>query len=402
MKLIFKEVSVFNKKIPVIVITWFTLAFIAVLAEVLRHSINNYYIFKQVFWHVVDQKNIYLLYPVEYKDANHYGPLFSLVIAPFAVLPTWLGCILWCLVNAAVLLLAIRKLNISKQKQLIIIAITLIEMMTAIHNVQFNPMIGAWIVLAYIFVEDEKDFWATLFIAAGFLTKIYGIGAILFFVFSKHKIRFVLSFIFWMIILIVLPMLYSSPQFIITSYGQWFENLVHKNEENIIGDQFAGHQDISVMGMIRRITQNLSFYNSYVLIPATLLIAAPLLRFKQYVNKNFRLSYLAIVLISVVIFSSSAESSTYVIAVCGISLWYIMNYQNNSKWVNALLILVFLLTILSATDLYPAYIKDHFIRAYSLKALPCFIIWTWLIVNVSLKDFIGTASSKIIKPSYNK
>ena len=143
MKLIFKEVSVFNKKIPVIVITWFTLAFIAVLAEVLRHSINNYYIFKQVFWHVVDQKNIYLLYPVEYKDANHYGPLFSLVIAPFAVLPTWLGCILWCLVNAAVLLLAIRKLNISKQKQLIIIAITLIEMMTAIHNVQFNPMIGA-------------------------------------------------------------------------------------------------------------------------------------------------------------------------------------------------------------------------------------------------------------------
>ena len=205
-----------------------------------------------------------------------------------------------------------------------------------------------------------------------------------------------------MIVLIVLPMLYSSPQFIITSYGQWFENLVHKNEENIIGDQFAGHQDISVMGMIRRITQNLSFYNSYVLIPATLLIAAPLLRFKQYVNKNFRLSYLAIVLISVVIFSSSAESSTYVIAVCGISLWYIMNYQNNSKWVNALLILVFLLTILSPTDLYPAYIKDHFIRAYSLKSLPCFIIWIWLIVNLSLKDFIGAASSKIIKPSYNK
>ena len=266
MKWIFKEVSFFNKKIPLIIILWFVLAFVAVLVEVLRHSINNYSIYKQVFWHVIHQKNLYQPYPLEYRDINHYGPLFSLVIAPFAFLPDWMGCILWCLLNAWILFFAIMKLTITKQKQLIIIAITAIEMMTAVHNVQFNIMVAAWIILAYILVENEKDFWATLFIAAGFLTKIYGIGALLFFVFSKHKIRFILSFIFWMIVLIMLPMLYSSPKYIINCYREWFDNLVEKNNENIEGYIHAGHQDISVMGMIRRITQSPSFNNLFACI----------------------------------------------------------------------------------------------------------------------------------------
>ncbi len=387
MKLIFKEVVLFNRKIPILFILWFSLALIAALSEVIRDSINNYLIYKQVFWHVINQKDLYVPYPSEYHDVNHYSPLFSLVIAPFAVLPNWLGCILWCLANAAILLIAIKKLNISYEKKLMIIAITLIEMMTAIHNVQFNPMTGAWIILAYILVEKEKDFWATLFIAAGFLIKIYGIGALLFFVFSQQKIRFILSFIFWLMVLFCLPMLYSSPQYIFNSYTQWIERLVAKNNENVNGYLDAGSQDISVMGMIRRITQNPSFFNSYILIPAALFIIAPLLRFKQYAIKNFRLSYLAIVLLSVVIFSSSAESSTYVIAVSGAALWYILHYKQQPVLANIILVLLFLLTILSATDLFPHYLKDNLIRKYSLKALPCFIIWIWLIADVATRKF---------------
>lgn len=384
---IFKDVRIFHKKKSLIVIVWFALAVIAVLLQLMRHSINNYLIFKQVFWHVIDQKNLYSPYPLEYNDVNHYGPLFSLVIAPFALLPNWLGCFLWCLANAGILYYAIKKLNISLQKQQIILAITAIEMMTSIHNVQFNAMIAAWIIIAYVLVEKEKDFWATLFIAAGFLIKIYGIGGLLFFVFSKHKITFILSFLLWMIVLICLPMIYSSPQYIIATYKQWFNVLVEKNDQNIEGYASAGFQDISVMGMIRRVTQNSNVYNYYVLLPAASLILLPLLRFKRYVYANFRLSYLAIVLLSVVIFSSSAESPTYVIAVCGASLWYIMHYQQKNKWVDSLLILVFLFTILSPTELFPSYIKNHFIRAYALKALPCFIVWLWLIADVSFKNF---------------
>ena len=52
---------------------------------------NNFLIFKQSFWHVVDQLPLYIHYPKEYFDLFLYGPTFSMVIAPFAVPPTWLG-----------------------------------------------------------------------------------------------------------------------------------------------------------------------------------------------------------------------------------------------------------------------------------------------------------------------
>jgi hypothetical protein len=346
-----------------------------------------------VFWHTIDQQNLYAAYPNEYLDTNHYGPAFSFFIAPFAILPNWLGCLLWCLLNAWILFYAIRKLEISPEKQIIILSITAIEMMTAIHNLQFNPMLAACIVLAYVLVEQEKDFWATLFIAAGFLIKIYGIGALLFFVFSKHKVRFTVSFIFWMFIFFGLPMLYSSPSFILNSYRDWYESLVEKNRKNMGGIATGGsHQDISVMGMVRRISGDPSIPNIYFVSIAAVLIAVPLLRFKQYITTRFKLSYLGIVLISVVIFSSSAESSTYVIAVPGVVIWYLLHYQHQEKWSMIILMLLFTLTILSPTDLTPVYIKDHFIKAYSLKALPCFIVWAWLIFDVATKDFITDTS----------
>ncbi|MFN7821697.1 MAG: hypothetical protein ACK5PO_01925, partial [Bacteroidota bacterium] len=47
-----------------------------------------------------------------------------------------------------------------------------------------------------------------------------------------------------------------------------------------------------------------------------------------------------------------------------------------------LLVLLFLLTILSPTDIIPAYIRNNFIQAYSLKALPCAIIWIVILLDI--------------------
>ena len=68
-------------------VLWFFLAVIAVTLELSRglDSVNNYLIYKGVFQHTYQQKYLYLAYPDEYDDANHYGPLFSMVIAPVAI-----------------------------------------------------------------------------------------------------------------------------------------------------------------------------------------------------------------------------------------------------------------------------------------------------------------------------
>ncbi len=241
--------------------------------------------------------------------------------------------------------------------------------------------------MAYVLVEKEKDFWATMFIVAGFLVKLYGITGLLFFVFSRHKIKFIFSFLFWMVVLVCLPMIISSPGFIIQSYKDWYEKLIFKNEKNIHQSLGEGMQDISALGMVRRIFSKPGMGNIYILAPAAAMIVLPLLRFKQYISVNYRMSYLAIVLISVVIFSSSAESSTYVVALAGCALWYIIHYQTNRRLANGLLIFIFLLTSLSATDLCPDYLKDHFIRRYALKALPVLIVWLYLIKDVAFSKF---------------
>lgn len=71
---------------------WFLLAAFAVLAEMSRGltGIDNYLIFEGVFKHVVQEKYLFSYYPEEYVSFNNYGPAFSLVIAPFALLPTYI------------------------------------------------------------------------------------------------------------------------------------------------------------------------------------------------------------------------------------------------------------------------------------------------------------------------
>jgi hypothetical protein len=70
--------------------------------------------------------------------------------------------------------------------------------------------------------------------------------------------------------------------------------------------------------------------------------------------KDFNINFM-------VIFSSSAESPTYIIAVAGVALWYIL--QNKMQWlILFLLIFTILLTSLSLTDFFPQFIKLQFVR----------------------------------------
>jgi hypothetical protein len=362
---------------------------LAAIAEISRgpSAINNYSIYKGVFEHTLNLTNLYKEYPAEHFDTNHYGPFFSIIIAPFAWLPDPIGCFLWCVVNAAVLFYAVRQLSFTRQQQNIVLLIGLVEMMTAMHSVQFNTMLTGWMVLCFVLVEKEKDFWAALFIVAGTLVKIYGIVGLAFFCFSRHKINFILSFIFWFVVLFCLPMLISSPAFQIQSYKDWYQSLVEKNAQNTGQTSPGIMQDISVMGMIRRIF-NVSDLNSLlVLAPAALLHGLPLLRFRQYKSPAFRMTYLCLILIGVVIFSSSAESPTFVIAVTGVAIWYVVQ-SDMAKWFkNALLLFVIILTSLSSTDLFPPYVRYQVIFTYSLKALPCFIVWCVLAYRLLARDF---------------
>lgn len=358
------------------------LALVAGLKQYHHHSYNNYLIFKYVYWHTVDLQNLYNNYP-EYRDSNHYGPVFSIFVAPFALLPDGLGCMLWNIANVTILLWGIYSLPISLNKRTIIAWICAHETLTALFSFQFNIALTGLILLSFSYLIKKKEVQSAFFIASGTLIKLYGIVGLAFFFFTRNKFRFIAGCIIAFLVLFILPMLISSPSFVIQSYADWYHSLAHKNDLNA---SLTSFQDISLMGIVRRTTGNVNIPNAPFLLVGLILFGLPYLRINQYKHIGFRLMLLASTLIFTVIFSSGSESPTYIIAFAGVAIWFMVQQNPKKGWLISLFVFAFILTSLSPTDIFPGPVKE-FIRLYSLKALPCVIIWLTIIYQMIKEDF---------------
>jgi len=376
------KLSSFLLKKECVIAIYILLAIVAGYKQYHHHSYNNYLIFKYVYWHTIDLQNLYNNYP-EYLDSNHYGPVFSIFIAPFALLPDGLGAILWNVANVLILLWGIYSLPISLKKRTIIAWICAHEALTALFSFQFNIALTGVILLSFSYLIKKKEIQSAFFIAFGTLVKLYGIVGLAFFFFSKNKLKFILGCFIAFAVLFALPMVISSPAFVIQSYSDWYHSLAHKNDLNA---SLTSFQDISLMGIVRRATGNINIPNAPFLLVGLVLFGLPYLRIKQYKHLGFRLMLLASTLIFTVIFSSGSESPTYIIAFAGIAIWFMVQQNPKKGWIIALFVFAFILTSLSPTDIFPRPVKE-FIRLYSLKALPCVIIWLTIIYQMMKEDF---------------
>ena len=344
---------------------------LGVLAAVMKmHSHNNFLVFRGSFWHAWQGLPLYAEYPQEYWDINHYGPLFSLVIAPFAVVPEWLGLLMWCIALSLGLYVAVRRSLLTSGQQLFVLWFCAHELLTALYMQQFNIAIAAIIVGAFFLIEKERDATAAFLIVLGALVKIYGIVGLAFFFFSKHKVRFVAALAVWSAVMFVAPMVLSSPDYVVGQYQAWMVDLASKNSENAE----ALMQNISLLGMTHRVT-GLEFSDLWLIVPGLVMFGIPYLRINQYQNVAFRQTLLASVLMFTVLFSTGSESSGYIIALVGVVVWYTAAPWQRNRWDVALMIFVFVLTSLSPSDLFPAYLRKEWVQPYALKALPVTIVW---------------------------
>ncbi len=360
---------------------WMLLALVSALIKF--HKCNNFLIFKYVFWHTWNQTSLYAPYPTEYFDTNHYGPFFSLIIAPFAVVPLPIGLILWHVLMALALYVAVRKLPLAQGKQIFIYWFCAHELLTALFMDQFNIVTVALIVASYYCIEKEKDVMAACFIMIGTFVKLYGIVGLAFFFFSKHKAKFVAALFGWAIVCFILPMAISSPEYILGQYLEWKQSLGAKNMENM----FSNMQNQSLLGLVRKISHISTYSDLWLIIPGILAFCAPYLRISQYKNSAFRYAFLASVLMFVVLFSTGSESSTYIIAFIGVAIWYVAVPWKRSRWDIALMVFAFILTSLSPSDLFPRFIRKTYVQPYALKALPVVLIWFKLIYEMMVRDY---------------
>jgi len=351
-------------------------------------SSNNFMIFRQVFWHTIHQLPLYTAYPAEYADVNHYGIFFSTIVAPFALPPVWLGMLLWLIALSALLYIAIR--NLPQANTLFIYWFCANELLTALYLQQFNIAIAASLLFSFIFIEKEKDVWAAFFIMLGTFVKLYSIAGLAFFFFSKHKTKFTISLAGWSVVFFVLPMLISSPDYVLGQYTDWLRVLSEKNQENM----FALHQNISLLGMVRKISGIATYSDLWLIGPGIVLFLLPYLRFKQYANLAFRYFILASALLFIVLFSTGSESSGYITALIGVCIWYTAAPWKRNKWDLALVIFVFIITSLSPTDIFPHFIRKTLIKPYALKALPCVMVWLQICYELCTRDFSESNSDK--------
>ena len=362
---------------------WTLLAVVAGLTKIAPHRHNNFLIFRGVFWHTIQKLSLYDFYPTEYNDHNHYGPIFSLVIAPFAVVPDAIGLLGWLVVLALGMYYAVRRLPLEEGRQIFLYWFCAHELLTALQMQQFNIAIAAIIIGSLAAIEKGREVTAAFLIVLGTFVKLYGIVGLAFFFFVKRKPRFILALIGWSVVCFVAPMLISSPEYVVGQYVEWYERLAAKNGENT----FSLMQNISLLGMIRKISGSASYSDLLVILPGLALFGLPYLRFGQYRHLAFRYAILSSVLLFVVLFSTGSESSTYIIPFAGIALWYATSPWKRSGWDVALLVFAFVLSSLSPSDLFPRSLREAYVLPYALKALPPTLIWLRLSYELLTRDY---------------
>ncbi|HTA81422.1 MAG TPA: glycosyltransferase family 87 protein, partial [Bacteroidia bacterium] len=273
-------------------------------------------IFKLSFYNLTHNQNMYALhnqFEGQWVDIYKYSPAFALLYAPIAALPLSIGMIVWNLLNVIVFFFAIRSLPFDNVKKAIIIAIGLLELILSVQNSQSNILMCGLIILGFTNMEKKNVLLATLCIVLSIYIKLFGVVALMIFLFYPEKLKFIGYTILWSIILFFLPLLVVSVTELSKIYHDWAAILKLDATEV---------WQLSIMG-VAKAWFGLSSPQIYIQLVGAIFLAIPLISFKSYQNIQFRLLYLASILIWVVTFNHKAESPSYIIAATGIGIWFV-------------------------------------------------------------------------------
>lgn len=331
---------------------------------------NNYVIFRQSFFHLIQGKNVYMHFPDEQWDLYKYSPTFALAMGLLAYLPDVVGLSMWNVLNALVLFGALRMLPFKKNTQSLLLWFVFLELLTSMQNAQSNGLMAGLMIAAYASMERRKPGMATLWIVIATFIKVYGAVGFALFLFYPDKVKFILYAALWSLLFAVIPLAIMPLHTLIWQYQNWM--LMMKE------DQSASY-GLSVMGWLHS-WFGINSGKSLVSLAGIVLFVIPFARWKLYSDHVYKMLILAFMLIWVIIFNHKAESPTYVIAIAGAGIWYFA--LPRKTWRSVLLAVIFIFTSLSPTDLFPPYLRQHFFVPYTIKAIPCIVLWCIMWVEI--------------------
>jgi len=332
---------------------------------------NNFTIFQHSSFHFFNHINPYLKQPREHFDIFLYNPSFTILFVPFAYLPSGVGLFSWCIFSFLIFFFSVRSFPLHEKSKIFMLYLIIPELATSVMNLETNVTIAAFILFTFSYIEKEKFFSAAAFPNLSFFIKGYGAISGIFFFLKKPSVKTFLFLGTWFLIIGGLPLIFYSPSQFKIIYLQWFQQMQ---------EIYSYYVGLSIMGLIKALVyKNVSIL--FIQLCGVFLFVITFL--SVLIKKNYehvKYLFLAYVMIWVIIFNHSSESPTYIIASSGVFIWFL---QSGKTILNSSLFVFFvILTMLSPTDLFPSYVRQHFFVPYCLKALPCTLIWIKLQVEL--------------------
>ncbi len=336
---------------------------------------NNYLIFQQSFFHLLNNQDLYAAYPDAYYDLFKYSPSFALAMGIIAYFPTWLGLFLWNFLNVFVLFAGLKRMQFIPNNGFVLASLfVLVELITTTQNSQSNALIAGLILLAFDSIEKQKIPRSAWMLVSTVFIKLFGLVAFVFYLFHPQKWRALFWVIGVTIFLILLPLLVLDVSSLYEQYVSWF---------HLLGNDHSNELKFSVMGFLHSWFGVPASVKNYVLLFGVLSFIAPLVKYKQYGNLRYRQLFLSSVLLWVVLFNHMAESATFILAVSGVAVWFFTK-KRITNLDKVLLTFTVLFTLLSPSDIYPEFVRKLYFIPYTVKVIPCILIW----IKINFELFI--------------
>jgi hypothetical protein len=311
------------------------------------HNYNNYVIFKNSFIHLLEGKNLYQYFPDEQWDLYKYSPTFAFSFGLLARLPDSIGLVIWNLLNSLPLALGVLKLkHLTPRQKVYSLIFCAPELLNNMQNAQSNGLVAGLLILTFTSLENRKYLASTFFLVFSIFIKIYGGIGLLLFAFYPGKRRLLFYTLIWFLLLGASPLLVTTWDRMTDLYANW-ASLLHTDQIQSTG--------LSVMSILKTWFK-VNVPNVFVEGIGALLILLQLTQRAKYNVYGFRLLFLCSCLIGVVIFNYKAESATYIIPFCGITLWFFSSPKTTAKKIIFIGSLV--LTSVLTSDLVPRAIRQ--------------------------------------------
>jgi hypothetical protein len=347
---------------------------VTVQKGLITRDVGNYMLFRDSFYRLISGGDIYNPPPGEIAGFL-YSPTFALLFAPFAIWPVPLGLLLWNGVNALAVYYGLTRVLPSRAAQLAL-AIVFLDVVRSLQNSQSNALVAGLILIAFVALERKGgrggETMAAAAVFTGAFIKIFPLAAGVFGLLGPPERRF--RFLSWSVViglaLAALPLLVLPPAAVAAVYRGWYGIL----------QRDTGLQGQSVMRILSDWFGSAAPNWTIQLTGALLLLLPVALRRDLWADGGFRRLFLSSLLVFVVIFNHQAESPSFVLATCGIAIWYVSSRRE--WWRTALLAFTLFAVAVPRLFFFPYQISQDVIKSHALDAFSCLLVW--LVMQVEL------------------